>query len=119
ILQSAFTDIRRIAKENYPIFAIWPPSLFPRPYYDNAAALKDLKCPVLIIHGEKDTEVVIDHAHVLYASANEPKYFLLLPNTEHAEIAAVDSNAFVTQVSTFIRSVVPTMSPPTVSVDRN
>jgi fermentation-respiration switch protein FrsA (DUF1100 family) len=114
ILQSAFTDIRRIARETYPIFGIWPSVLFPRPYFDNAGGLRNMTCPVLIIHGEKDPEVVVDHANVLYAAAREPKYLLLLPNTEHTDIAGVDSHAFVSQVSKFVRSVTITITPPVV-----
>lgn len=39
--------------------------------------------PLLLIHGEKDDLVPVEHARRLYHSAGEPKRLLLLPNACH------------------------------------
>jgi putative redox protein len=39
--------------------------------------------PLLLIHGEKDEIVPVEHAHRLYQRAKEPKELLLLPGAGH------------------------------------
>lgn len=39
--------------------------------------------PLLLIHGEKDNLVPVEHAHHLYRNAGEPKQLLLLPDAGH------------------------------------
>ncbi len=39
--------------------------------------------PLLLIHGEKDDVVPVEHARRLYQSADEPKRLLLLPDAGH------------------------------------
>lgn len=102
ILQSAFTDVRRIAIENYPIFSIWPRTLFARPYYDNASALRALKHPILLMHGAHDPEVKLDHGHKLLEAAGAPNELVILPNTAHSEIDAADAEVFISSARRLI-----------------
>jgi fermentation-respiration switch protein FrsA (DUF1100 family) len=105
ILQSAFSDIRRIAIESYPIFRIWPRALFARPYFDNIAAVAMFRAPLLLVHGKKDIDVQWSHANALFNAANEPKHLEMLPNTAHSEIAEPDFTLFRNNVSRFIELI--------------
>lgn len=53
------------------------------------AAEFDAGVPWLIIHGDSDTYVKVEHAQWLYASANEPKELWLVPGGNHGPV--VDS----------------------------
>jgi len=104
ILQSTFSCLTRISFENYAILGIFPEFLYPPPFLNTAALLKTtIKVPVLIIHGEKDADVRITHAHTLLAFAQEPKTLICLPNTEHNVIAQSDQELFVTGVKEFLQ----------------
>jgi alpha-beta hydrolase superfamily lysophospholipase len=106
ILQSTFSCLTRISFENYAILGIFPEFLFPPPYFNNVAVLRDsIKVPVLVTHGEKDTEIRIAHAHALIACATGPKQMVGLPNTEHSEIAALDHELFVCGLREFLHQL--------------
>ncbi len=102
ILQSTFQNIRRIACDTNPIFHMWPPALFTRPYFDNAGIAARLSCPLLVIHGVKDQDVRIEHAMDLFAGAAEPKRLVMLPHTRHDEIDSRDARLFVNSIVEFI-----------------
>ncbi|HEY9718244.1 MAG TPA: alpha/beta hydrolase [Trichormus sp.] len=102
IVQSSFFEMRRIAKETYAIFGIWPESLFQRPYLSNARVLATLECPVLLVHGSKDPEVHPAHAHDLFRVAKSATQLVILPNTAHSEIDQSDGELFVARLQEFI-----------------
>ena len=51
--------------------------------YDVIKAVKELYCPVLIVHGSLDEQVPLSHAEVLYENANEPKNFQIIEGGDH------------------------------------
>jgi dipeptidyl aminopeptidase/acylaminoacyl peptidase len=51
--------------------------------YDVVKAVKELYCPVLIVHGSLDEQVPLSHAEVLYENANEPKNFQIIEGGDH------------------------------------
>jgi len=105
ILQSASTNLRRIAQETVPALGCFPHFLYPRPYFDNISALQKSPCPLLVIHGAKDSIVVPQHAKNIFAAAKEPKRMAILPNTAHEEIDRRDFNYFCQAVSEFLSSL--------------
>jgi len=107
ILQSASTNIRRIAHETFPPLGCFPYFLFPSPYFDNIAALRIKPYPLLIIHGSKDRTVVPAHAKNIFAAAREPKRIALLPYTAHEEIDNRDVGYFCQAVGEFLNSIKP------------
>jgi alpha-beta hydrolase superfamily lysophospholipase len=100
-VQSSFFEMRRIAKETYPIFGIWPTSLFQQPYLSNARVLAALECPVLLVHGSMDPEVNSAHSQDLHRVAKSSK-LVILPNTAHSEIDASDADLYVHKMREFI-----------------
>ena len=51
--------------------------------YDLLEAIQAYRGPVLIIHGEADDTVPVEHARRLYQAANEPKRLELVPGADH------------------------------------
>lgn len=50
--------------------------------------------PLLLIHGDKDNTIPLEHAHQLYALAREPKELVIIPGADHRlrlEEKAVDT----------------------------
>jgi len=51
--------------------------------YDMVKAVKEVYCPVLIVHGSLDEQVPLSHAEVLYDNANEPKNIQIIEGADH------------------------------------
>lgn len=68
VLEGAFTSVIAMANLQYPIF---PARLLVRHPFDNLAAVRALRSPLLILHGEQDDLVPLEMAHALAESARE------------------------------------------------
>jgi len=51
--------------------------------YDVVKAVKEMHCPILIVHGSLDEQVPLSHANVLYENANEPKGIQIIEGADH------------------------------------
>lgn len=86
ILQSGFASLTRIARTHFPLLHIYPPSLFPQPALDNMRILQSSSLPLLIIHGELDKVIPVQHAADLYQAHAGMKKFVRLPGTAHGDV---------------------------------
>ena len=73
ILESGFSSTPDVAAKQYPIF---PVRLLCRYKYKTAEYVKDVKCPLLIVHSPEDEIIPYPNAKRIFNSANEPKEFL-------------------------------------------
>ncbi len=75
ILESTFTSIPDMGSELYPWF---PVRFFSRFKYPTVEYMKEVKCPVLILHSSGDDLVPFSHGMHLFDAAPEPKEFIEL-----------------------------------------
>ncbi|MFA5251974.1 MAG: alpha/beta hydrolase [Phycisphaerae bacterium] len=73
IIESAFTSYVDIGKEFYPYM---PVRWFARFSYRTIDYVKDVRCPVMIIHSRTDETIPFEFGLELYEAANEPKEFV-------------------------------------------
>ncbi|RME85589.1 MAG: alpha/beta hydrolase, partial [Planctomycetota bacterium] len=73
VLESTFTSLMDRAKELYPFF---PVSYLLKVEYPNLKRLKNIQCPILIIHSQDDEVIPYHHGQRLLEAAREPKSFL-------------------------------------------
>ena len=71
ILESPFTSMIEMGKKYYPIF---PVKLLIKDKYETKKKIKNIKFPILIMHGKKDKLVPFNMGNELYNLANEPKF---------------------------------------------
>tara|TARA_B110001452_G_scaffold139049_1_gene115602 strand:+ start:33 stop:851 length:819 start_codon:yes stop_codon:yes gene_type:complete len=71
ILESPFTSMIDAAKNVYPYFPI---RLLLKDKYESDKKIKNIKSPILIMHGKKDKIVPFWMGQKMYKMANEPKY---------------------------------------------
>ena len=71
ILESPFTSMIAAGKSKYPIF---PVGLLLKDKYESDKKIKNIKSPILIMHGEADRIVPFWMGKKLYELANQPKY---------------------------------------------
>ena len=74
ILESTFTSAFRV---------ISPFSLLPFDKFSNLDKLKQVDCPVLVMHGQGDQMIPIWHGRTLYESVSSPKAFLWVAEAGH------------------------------------
>ena len=72
ILESPFTSMIEAARSRYPIFPI---RLILKDKYESDKKIKNIKSPILVMHGEVDKIVPYKMGKKIYELANEPKFF--------------------------------------------
>jgi len=73
IIESAFTSYVDIGRKFYPYM---PVRWFARFSYRTVDYVKDVHCPVMIIHSRNDETIPFEFGLELYEAANEPKEFV-------------------------------------------
>lgn len=79
ILESTFVSAFRVV------------TTVPMPFdqFKTLAKLKNIKCPILVLHGRADRVVRFWHGEMLYENANEPKQFLWIDNAGHGDVSLI------------------------------
>ena len=80
ILESPFTSMVAAGKSKYPIFPI---GLLLKDKYESDKKIKNIKSPVLVMHGEADTIVPFWMGKKIYELANHPKYYYFPEYDDH------------------------------------
>jgi fermentation-respiration switch protein FrsA (DUF1100 family) len=80
ILESPFTSMIDVGKNKYPFF---PVRLLLKDKYESDKKIKNIKSPILIMHGEVDRIVPFWMGEKMYKLANEPKYSYFSKYDDH------------------------------------
>ena len=80
ILETPFTSMVSVGKSHYPFF---PVSILLKDKYESDKKIKNIKSPILIMHGEVDKLVPFWMGKKLYNLANEPKYSYFSKYDDH------------------------------------
>lgn len=83
VLQAPFNRLTDVAKAHYPFL---PVKTLLKEKYDSQGKIVNIKVPVLIIHGDKDTIAPMQLSKKLFASANQPKHYVEHPNMQHSDL---------------------------------
>ncbi|CAN5366922.1 hypothetical protein BH10CYA1_BH10CYA1_19660 [soil metagenome] len=103
ILQSGFSSLEQIAKEQVPLLHIYPSWLFPRPSMNTAETLTKPHAPLLLLHGELDRLIPISHSRRIFAQASYPKQLVVCPHSTHTSIDQRDQKLFISTIAAFVR----------------
>ncbi len=80
ILESPFTSMIEAGKEIYPYL---PVKLLLKDKYQSNKKIKNVKSPILIMHGKVDNIVPFYMGEKMYKLANEPKYYYFSDYDDH------------------------------------
>ena len=80
ILETPFTSMVSVGKSHYSFF---PVSILLKDKYESDKKIKNIKSPILIMHGEVDKLVPFWMGKKLYNLANEPKYSYFSKYDDH------------------------------------
>ncbi|MGC1217767.1 MAG: alpha/beta hydrolase [Phormidesmis sp.] len=100
IIKSSFTTMKAAidAKKTYRFFPV--EQLLQHPF-DSLSKVKDLKIPVLYVHGDQDFDVPADMSKTLHAATPGPKTLWIAPGADHNNISAVQHDAYAAVITAF------------------
>jgi fermentation-respiration switch protein FrsA (DUF1100 family) len=104
ILESTFTSLASVARNLFPFLPLGIP-LGER--YDSAAKLPRARCPVIIIHGERDELIPVQEGMDLYRVAPEPKDLYLVAGASHNDVSILAGPEYTNHIASFLSGVSP------------
>jgi fermentation-respiration switch protein FrsA (DUF1100 family) len=100
ILESAFTSFVDMAQRLYPFL---PATLLVVDRYETLSKISNVKIPLLMIHGTRDSVVPFAMGQKVFAAADsENKTFHAIPNADHNNIYNFDAVEQVTRFVDFV-----------------
>ena len=92
IVESSFVSAFRVVMK-YPIL--------PFDKFESLKKIDRVECPVLFIHGKKDSLIAFWHAEQLIAAANEPKFSLWIDEGDHNNIYSSGKKVYLEKIRDF------------------
>lgn len=83
VLEAPFTSVTDVAAHHYPYA---PVRLLNKDKFDSASRIADIRCPLLVIHGEDDRTIPVKFGRELLASARPPKESRWIAGAGHNEV---------------------------------
>ncbi len=114
ILRSTFSSLTDAAAYHFP----WlPVRLFLLDRFPSQQRIHDVNCPVLQVHGRRDTIVPLSLGQRLFAAAPEksasglPKRFVELPNSDHNDVIETSGREVSRAIREFLESLTSVQKP--------
>ena len=101
ILLSTFTSVRDMGRVHYPII---PTSLVPDAY-PTLRRIRELECPVLVMHGDRDDIVPVEQGRALFEAAPEPKRLHLFPGAGHNDLLNRAGREWAETIAAWVRDI--------------
>lgn len=99
VLENTFTRGRDIAQLLVPA----PIALYLLPdFYPTVDRIRRLRAPLLVIHGDQDELIPVEHAYRLYEAAPEPKSLYIVPGGHHNDTYLVGGQAYLERLRAFV-----------------
>lgn len=92
VLEAPFTSVAAVAQSRYPIF---PVKALVLDKFDSLAKIGGLRCPLFVMHGERDRIVPIRYGRALFAAAPAPKEAKWFPEATHVDFEDFGGSAVV------------------------
>lgn len=103
VVESAFTSVPDVAADIYP----WlPVRLLSRVSHATRDYVREIRCPVLVVHSRDDEIIPVRHGRQIFEAAPEPRSFLELRGT-HNDAYIRDERRYLRGLSQFLDSLDP------------
>ncbi|HEY7185114.1 MAG TPA: alpha/beta hydrolase [Vicinamibacterales bacterium] len=100
ILRSPFTSMVDVGRYHYPVL---PVSWLLRDRFPSIDRASQVRSPVLVIAGDRDSVVPIDLTRRLYAAFSSAKTLVEIPGADHNDDALLDGAAMIDSMLQFVR----------------
>lgn len=106
IMQSSFTSMAN-AIISKPVMKVFPISLILSEKFDSLTRIRQLKIPVLFLHGMADSVVPAKMSRQLHAAAPGPKQITLIPEADHVSIYRPGKSSYLKAIEAFADATEP------------
>jgi fermentation-respiration switch protein FrsA (DUF1100 family) len=100
VVRSPFASMALIGQHHYPML---PVRLLLRDRFPSIDRAPQLRCPVLVIAGTRDTIIPNDHSRLLYDAIVAPKRFVEI-DADHNDAALLDGEEMIQAIVAFLNS---------------
>ncbi len=114
ILESTFSSARDMARAVFPILSRL---VVPRYRFDTVAAVRQIRCPVLVAHSPDDEIIPYRVGERVYVAAHDPKAFYRL-NGNHNDAFLLSRSGYERALGDFIAGIDTAANPITPSMAR-
>jgi uncharacterized protein len=100
ILRSPFTSLADMGRLHYPFLPVF--DVLVRDRFDSLDQIRRVRCPLLMIAGQRDAIVPPAHSRRLYEAASDPKNFELIPGADHNDFELLAGTRLVELTLQFV-----------------
>jgi uncharacterized protein len=100
VLRSPFASMVDVGRMHYPIL---PVRWFLRDRYDSAERIARIRSPLLVIAGDRDGVIPLDHSQRLYDAAMSPKKLVIVPGADHNDAALLNGDEMIAAIADFLQ----------------
>lgn len=93
----------------YRVLTGWP--LLPFDKFPNLRRIRQLRCPLLVIHGQDDAIIPVWHGQRLFAAAPAPKWAYWVDQAGHNDLSDVAGERYLQALQDFARQLEETTTP--------
>jgi fermentation-respiration switch protein FrsA (DUF1100 family) len=108
VLRSPFTSLADMGRRHYPLL---PAGLLLRDRFDALEQIRRVRCPVLVVAGERDRIVPPAQSRRLYDAAQGAKRLVLIPGADHNDFELLAGQQLIEEVRRFLRESLPRSRP--------
>jgi uncharacterized protein len=102
ILESGFADARSLFRDSPPMALL---SLFSSYRFPTARWLEAVRCPVLVLHGDRDGVIPFAAGRALFDGIGAQKQFVVIKGGDHNDVAPPDASAYWAAIDAFVASL--------------
>lgn len=102
ILETPFTSIKDMA---HAILPFLPIGGLLRTKYDSLSKIREVRVPLIILHGDRDEVVPYEQGRHLFEAANEPKSFFTIRGARHNDTYIVGDRPYFSAWARFLGSL--------------
>ncbi len=96
VLEAPFTSAKAVAGRVLPLLG---PALIRG--FDSLRRIKQVRAPILIVHGDRDEVIAYEFGQQLFAAANEPKSFWTISGATHNDLHVIGQSEFPSRLAEF------------------
>ena len=102
ILRSPYTSMTELGQYHYPFL---PVSRLLWDRYPSIERIGQIRCPLLVIAGDRDSIVPPKQSLRLFDAAPEPKRLVMIPGTDHNDYALLAGDLLIEEVVRFLAAI--------------
>jgi uncharacterized protein len=100
ILRSPFTSLTDTGRHHYPFL---PVGLLLTDRYASIDRIAEIRCPLLVISGDRDSVIPVDQSRRLFEAAREPKRLVIVERADHNDYELLAGQRVLAAILEFLK----------------